>query len=145
MLPSPRKVVLPPCPAYPLYVAGNCYTHPGAAASGPDAVTLVLLHSSGFHKEMFEPTIEELFGVVDAASDPSGAWSGSAPRIRDVWVVECPTHGESAVLNEAAIRTAVHDESCADLRFNSSCVSQPLSVFCTQSTRRSMHERRAIF
>lgn len=129
MLPSPRKVVLPPCPAYPLYVAGNCYTHPDAAASGPDAVTLVLLHSSGFHKEMFEPTIEELFGVVDAAS-PSGTWAGPTPRIRAVWAVECPTHGESAVLNEAAIRTAVHDESCTGLLLHLPRVSQPLIVLC---------------
>ncbi|KIP03755.1 hypothetical protein PHLGIDRAFT_121288 [Phlebiopsis gigantea 11061_1 CR5-6] len=109
MLHPMHAVAVPPSAAYPLHVTANCY-RPGPPLAGseddPDALTFVFLHSAGFHKEMFEPTIDALFAAV-------AAWP--RPSVREAWAVECPTHGESAMLNEGILRQPEWDgKFCAE-------------------------------
>lgn len=113
MLRLAHSVTLSPGPAYPLHVTANCYRAEGNARGDASAVTLILLHSAGFHKEMFEPTIAELFSLAGRG----GAHHRSPAQIaiREAWAVECPTHGYSAVLNEDILRSPEWDEKfCAE-------------------------------
>lgn len=118
MLVHSRSVTIPPSVLYPLYITANCYTpsYPESTPRDPNAVILVLLHSAGFHKEMFEPTISELFGTMDQSHGKrphTFSSFGLAGQIREIWSIECPTHGQSAVLNEDEIRKAEYDEKCS--------------------------------
>ncbi|KAH9933613.1 alpha/beta-hydrolase [Epithele typhae] len=56
----------------------------------PDGLTLVLSHSTGTHKETWEPFLERLVGV---AKHP----------IREAWAFDMLEHGEGAALNEGAL------------------------------------------
>lgn len=49
------------------------------------------------HKECWEPVIEMLFAATEAQE--------SETKIREVWCIDAPNHGEAAVLNEKFLRT----------------------------------------
>ena len=49
-------------------------------------------------KEHWEPTLEFLYALL-GASGPSG----QGVRIREAWSIECPNHGDAAVLNESVL------------------------------------------
>ncbi|EED83404.1 hypothetical protein POSPLDRAFT_104277 [Postia placenta Mad-698-R] len=53
--------------------------------------TLLLAHGSGFHKELWEPTLNALFRLQN--HDPS------SHVIREVWAFDWQAHGDSAILN----------------------------------------------
>lgn len=114
-----EAVQLEPDSSYPFWVTAKRYVL-GALSdeqcAGRRPVTLLLLHSTGFHKEIFEPVLEDLANMQGVGS----------LGIREAWAVECPNHGESAVLNAEMLKQAPYDEYCA-LRFNSSteCQAQP--------------------
>ncbi|TCD63561.1 hypothetical protein EIP91_005232 [Steccherinum ochraceum] len=59
-----------------------------------EGVTLLLAHANGLHKETWGALVGYLF---DAMGKSEGV------TVREAWSIECPNHGESAVLNEAAI------------------------------------------
>jgi hypothetical protein len=61
-----------------------------------DAATLILTHATSFHKEHWEPVLEDLY---DQMAD-SYVINSPVPKIRDAWAIDSPNHGESAVLNE---------------------------------------------
>ncbi|KAI5116764.1 hypothetical protein M0805_004981 [Coniferiporia weirii] len=90
-------VHLGPDDEYPFSITAKRYTCPalGAHADHPEALTLVLLHSTGFHKETWEPTLQELFGLMFSRHDVP---------VLEAWSIECPNHGASAELNEDALR-----------------------------------------
>ncbi|KAH9911586.1 Alpha/Beta hydrolase protein [Fomitopsis serialis] len=97
MLPlSSQAFVCDPRPDYPLLVTAKRYSLPGYTCEDPDALTLILTHGTGYHKEQWEPTLEHLFESLA----PSRAGEASPVKIRDVWAIDCPNHGDSAVLNE---------------------------------------------
>ncbi|GJE91212.1 alpha/beta hydrolase [Phanerochaete sordida] len=77
-------------PQLPFHITGNCYQPDPPRDTGR---TLVLLHATGLHKETWEPVVETLFELSASAGD----------AIRDAWAIECPNHGESAVLNETEL------------------------------------------
>ncbi|KAG2014279.1 hypothetical protein CC2G_011112 [Coprinopsis cinerea AmutBmut pab1-1] len=96
---------LAPDADYPLFVTAKCYRlqHEGSAKGkereqfkaeslSADGLTLIVLHSTSFHKETWEATLETLFNVNARGRDSS--------RIQEAWVIESPNHGESAALNE---------------------------------------------
>ncbi|TFK22804.1 hypothetical protein FA15DRAFT_621926 [Coprinopsis marcescibilis] len=62
------------------------------------APTLIVLHSTSFHKETWEATLETLFRLhYDAqhnACSPEARFD-----IEEAWAIECPNHGESASMN----------------------------------------------
>ena len=92
-----RSYTLPPSADYSLYIIAKRYWLPSfeANAQNPAAKTLIILHSTSFHKETWEPTLEELFKCISQ--------SKSKVLIRDAWAIDCPNHGESAVLNNQVL------------------------------------------
>jgi len=99
---------IPPSAEYPLFVTAKRYWTPESEANGaadPAAAhTLIVLHSTSFHKETWEPTLDELFALADAGSRRN--------HIRDVWAIECPNHGESALLNHRALSQPQFANDC---------------------------------
>ncbi|TRM67463.1 Alpha/Beta hydrolase protein [Schizophyllum amplum] len=77
-------------PAYRLLVAAKRY-RANDAQPNPDALTLLFVHSTHTCKEYWEPTIDDLVTHVSAAS---------RRRIHDIWAVDAPYHGDTALLNE---------------------------------------------
>ncbi|KAF7358637.1 AB hydrolase-1 domain-containing protein [Mycena sanguinolenta] len=85
-----------PRPHYPLLLSVNRYWDPSSPhLDDPTATTLIFTHGTGFHKEQFEPTIQDLYNLVPT----------DGPKIREVWSIDAPNHGDSAVLNERALRS----------------------------------------
>ncbi|KAJ7200976.1 Alpha/beta hydrolase fold-1 [Mycena rebaudengoi] len=66
-----------------------------ANASDPEALTLLFLHSTSFHKETWMPTVEALFTLA--------ASKGSPIKIREAWCLDCPNHGASGQLNATVL------------------------------------------
>ncbi|THH00800.1 hypothetical protein EW026_g1784 [Hermanssonia centrifuga] len=62
-----------------------------------DGLTLILAHATGTHKETWAPLLEYLF-TAQLTSD------SNSPKILEAWSMECPNHGESAVINEQNIQ-----------------------------------------
>lgn len=114
-----QSIVLSPNGNYPFYIIAKRYAHPAfrthhiaqadshrrGNANRSVPLTLLLLHSTSFHKEIYEPILEMLFSLT----------AHSELRIREAWAVECPNHGESAVYNSDKLQTKPFDEyfSCA--------------------------------
>lgn len=100
MIQPSRAIVLDPDESYSLYVTAKCYT---PANSNLEGMTLVLLHSTSFHKETWEPFIEDLFRLLERSNKAI---------VREAWVIECPNHGESAVLNETRLLQPEFHNNC---------------------------------
>ncbi|KAH9988119.1 Alpha/beta hydrolase family-domain-containing protein [Russula compacta] len=86
-------------PHYPLLVSVKRYWAPGFESTDADAATLILAHATSFHKELWEPVLEELFAQVAISPEENSP----VLKIRDAWAIECPNHGESAILNEETL------------------------------------------
>ncbi|KAJ7671263.1 Alpha/beta hydrolase fold-1 [Mycena polygramma] len=90
-----QSYVFDPRPRYPLFLTAKRYWCTSSPhLNDPDAFTLILAHGTGFHKELYEPTIEDLYGLVPA----------DGPKIREVWAIDAPNHGDAAVLNEESLQ-----------------------------------------
>ena len=83
-------------PHYPLLISVKRYWVPEFESNDADAATLVLAHGTSSHKEFWEPVLEELYDQMAVSSGTDS----SVLKIRDAWAIDCPGHGESAVLNE---------------------------------------------
>ncbi|KNZ80777.1 hypothetical protein J132_04282 [Termitomyces sp. J132] len=70
-----------------------------AVSRNEPAAILLLGHGAGFPKEIWEPTIEDLFGMDD---NVTVTYPG-ALRIREVWALDCQNHGEAAVVNAGTL------------------------------------------
>ena len=101
-----EAVTVAPKDDYPLYTTAKRYWLPEQEALSlhPHALTLVLLHSTSFHKETWEPALEQLFRL---ASQP-----GSVVKIREAWALDCPNHGVSSQLNEKALMRPEFHNNC---------------------------------
>ncbi|ESK96126.1 hypothetical protein Moror_7267 [Moniliophthora roreri MCA 2997] len=85
--------VFDPRPNFPLLTTAKRYWKPDSQFfNDPSAVTLIFAHGTSFHKEQWEPTIEELWSLVDS--------NGNRLHIREVWSIDAPNHGDAAILNE---------------------------------------------
>ncbi|KAG8218168.1 cyclin-like protein [Butyriboletus roseoflavus] len=96
-----RQFTLEPDIDYSCYITAKQFWLADFEASWDDrdAFTLILLHSTSFHKETWEPTLHHLFEDIQKyRSHPVG------PKIKCAWVIECPNHGESAILNDRALQ-----------------------------------------
>jgi len=91
------EFVFDPRPNYPLLVTAKRYRHAnGSTSEDPNALTLILAHGTGFHKEQWEPTVDDLWHIISRC--------GGGAAIREVWSIDCPNHGEAAVLNDTTLQ-----------------------------------------
>lgn len=79
-----------------LQITAKRYWHPTLQSNDPDALTLIFAHGTGYHKEHWEPTLEDLFDFLSTEGN-------SSVKIREAWSIDCPNHGDAAVLNEEAL------------------------------------------
>ena len=142
-MPTPRlrsqSYVFDARPHYPLLVSVKRYWVPEFESKDADAATLVLAHATGFHKEIWEPVLEQLYDqmAVSSGTNPS------VPKIRDAWAIDCPNHGESAVLNEKALSvgyTPVCEPTHGYFKGLTQYERPNLHGRITQSHGRSIHE-----
>lgn len=92
-----RSYTLPPTPDYPLSIIAKRYWTPDSDTEDPAAQTLICLHSTSFHKEAWEPTLQDLFKRVSQSNT-------KVQLIRDAWAIDCPNHGESGVFNSQTLK-----------------------------------------
>ncbi|KAI0030391.1 hypothetical protein K488DRAFT_54342 [Vararia minispora EC-137] len=92
MFPRVDSFVHPPDDTYPLFITAKRYSEPQYPPLDNCSLTLICLHSTSFPKEVWEPTLDSLFRISRDSRSPV--------QIREAWVIECPNHGSSAVLNE---------------------------------------------
>jgi hypothetical protein len=105
-----RSIVFSPDPAASaLKLTAKCYT---PELSKPNGLTLLCVHGAGtrkYHpsffsapncsrtdKEQWEPTVKQIFLQAKTIT--------SEFILRDVWSVDWPSHGEGAIINEAALK-----------------------------------------
>lgn len=101
---SCKSYVFDPRPSYPLLSAVKQYWIPNSPhATDPDALTLVFTHGAGFHKEQWEATINDLQAILDKGEGKT--------KIREIWTIDAPNHGDSAVLNEETLKLG-YESSC---------------------------------
>ncbi|KAI0029222.1 Alpha/beta hydrolase fold-1 [Vararia minispora EC-137] len=101
-----------------MIISPHVFTHPGtglAAAvkhyerddveSRKEGLTLIFAHGISFHKELWEPIIEQLFAL------------DRKRIVRDAWCLDWQSHGESGLLNKhvLATREPVSTNEYADL------------------------------
>ncbi|KAF8463982.1 Alpha/beta hydrolase fold-1 [Gautieria morchelliformis] len=102
-------------PNYPLVVCAKRYQYTDGFSDPPvpnDGYTAILAHGTGFHGEQWEPTLERLFELSrghgrEPEPEQYSDSSGSALAFREAWSVECPNHGDGAVLNDAVLQRGV--------------------------------------
>ncbi|KAF8622431.1 hypothetical protein AX15_007015 [Amanita polypyramis BW_CC] len=93
-----ESVVCLPRGGCPYHTTAKRYWLPEFEANraDPDALTLILLHSTSFHKETWEPTLKRIFQ------------QDSGVKLREAWALDCPNHGEAAKYNEDVLRQDEH-------------------------------------
>ncbi|KAG5340402.1 hypothetical protein C0989_001725 [Termitomyces sp. Mn162] len=97
MVLSSQSCTFDPRPNYPLLITAKRYWKADSKhLNDPSALTLILTHGTGFHKEQWEPTIDELYALLDRKD--------SSTKVREVWSIDAPNHGDAAVLNEDILR-----------------------------------------
>ncbi|KAJ8080484.1 hypothetical protein PM082_017317 [Marasmius tenuissimus] len=91
-----QDFVFDPRPNYPLLVTAKRYTNLDVMyPNDSTAFTLVFLHGVGFHKEQWEPTLGDTIKLVDE--------NGKQLKIREIWAIDAPNHGDAGVLNEETL------------------------------------------
>lgn len=111
-----KNYVFDPRPRFPFRIVAKRYwigeLDPDAddndifSKTREDVRTLVLMHGVAAHKEHWEPTIQWLF-------ENERALTAAPVRLRDMWSIDLPNHGDSAVLNEEVLRWGY--ETCKPL------------------------------
>ncbi|KAH7912511.1 Alpha/beta hydrolase fold-1 [Hygrophoropsis aurantiaca] len=97
-----RAYVFDPRPNFPFFLTANRYCI-DIAEHDEDALTLVFAHATGFHKEHWEPTIEDLFRLF-SQTQAQGHDGHRKVKIREMWSIDAPNHGDAAILNEKTLR-----------------------------------------
>ncbi|EDR04986.1 uncharacterized protein LACBIDRAFT_303937 [Laccaria bicolor S238N-H82] len=99
-----QSIIIAPTSSYPLHITAKRYPFPRFDVdANPRARTLLVLHSTSFHKETWEPLLSRLFDLATR--------EGGEALIREAWAVECPNHGESVELNEEALKEGEYADS----------------------------------
>ncbi|KAG8995765.1 hypothetical protein FRB94_011655 [Tulasnella sp. JGI-2019a] len=102
MLLDTASFVLEASPDYPYHITSKRYTNPNLNNVDDTAITLVLTHATGMHKECWDLVMQHLF---ELCSTP-----GSMVKIRDAWTIDCINHGEAAVMNEDILLTHFNEQ-----------------------------------
>ncbi|KDQ55899.1 hypothetical protein JAAARDRAFT_36659 [Jaapia argillacea MUCL 33604] len=82
----------------PLQVVAKRFSDPKnhVRSDDPSAITILLASGIGLTTELWIPMIKQLY-LLNAARD-------TPARIRSVWGVDCPNHGDAGILNEAYLK-----------------------------------------
>ncbi|KAJ6546341.1 Alpha/beta hydrolase fold-1 [Mycena sp. CBHHK59/15] len=120
-----EQIDLAPGKSYPFHVLATKYTYEGNPhQDSSGAFTLILTHSLAVHMETWEITVAYLFALSTSAS--------SRVKIREIFSVESPNHGRSAVVNaEEIAKHPLNDW----LREYSKAVQRFLVVWLSAETR----------
>ncbi|KDR79162.1 hypothetical protein GALMADRAFT_243049 [Galerina marginata CBS 339.88] len=97
-----EKIVLEPSPSYPLYTLATRHSIGPRDTYNSSDLVLICLHAVGCHKEAWDPTIDHLFNLERKSLHRHG-------RIREVYSIDCPNHGESAIVNAEILNTHYKD------------------------------------
>ena len=102
-----ETILIESTPSFDLKVLAKRYTPnaPYKLSNDPQAVTLVFFHATSFFKETWEPLIERLL----LRSSPADGGK-NVLEIGDIFSIESPNHGESAVLNEVVLDKVYGDD-----------------------------------
>ncbi|PPQ72182.1 hypothetical protein CVT24_002394 [Panaeolus cyanescens] len=99
---STKTFIFDPRPTYPyVSVAKRYWIEDSPYLNDEDALTLIFAHGTGFHKELWEPVIDDFH-----AANQRG---GGGLKIREIWTIEAPNHGEAAALNAKALSEVPND------------------------------------
>jgi hypothetical protein len=94
-----EQIDLAPGQSYPFHVLATKYTYDGNPyQKSSDAFILVLTHALGVHMETWEITADRLFMLSTSAN--------SEVKICEIYSIESPNHGRSAVVNAEENRQA---------------------------------------
>ncbi|KAL1755037.1 Alpha/Beta hydrolase protein [Schizophyllum commune] len=88
-----ETLVLDLRPKHRLLTAVKRYSVPNASPATPNALTLLFVHSTHTCKEYWEPTINDFLNLASARG-----YHG----VREIWAVDSPYHGDTALLNPKA-------------------------------------------
>lgn len=100
---SSQSYVLDPRPHYPLVIPAKRYWKSESPfLDDPNALTLIFTHGTGFHKEQWEPTMDDLYELLG---------TGQRVKVREMWGIECPNHGDGGILNEEVLKWG-YDPTC---------------------------------
>ncbi|KAJ7224126.1 hypothetical protein GGX14DRAFT_557016 [Mycena pura] len=95
----------------PLVVSAKCYklcsSTTARATPRSRSIVLLLAHGLGFHKEHWEPFLQELSRLLTD-------FSQDRQTVTEAWALDCQDHGDSAVLNEQALSISHRFVSCYD-------------------------------
>jgi hypothetical protein len=123
-----ESVLYPPSHGYGLFITAKRYYLPSFKENwgDPEALTLVFLHATSLHKEIWEPTIESVFRVAEEAQRRRKTGKGLGgkgkdkeeyvPKIYEAWAIDCPNHGESGRWNERILLEPQWYLNCASIR-----------------------------
>ncbi|KAJ3930534.1 MAG: Alpha/beta hydrolase fold-1 [Lentinula lateritia] len=89
-----ESYVFDPRPYYPLVSTVKRFWDPSWTVDG---LTLVFTHGTGFHKEQWEPTIDDLLELI-RQQNPNKI------KVREIWTIDAPNHGDAAILNEKSLQ-----------------------------------------
>ncbi|KAJ7060141.1 Alpha/beta hydrolase fold-1 [Mycena amicta] len=92
-----------PSPLCPFHVEAIQYHLPERTHRNAGGLTLVFLHATNTHKESYEPVLRHLLGL-DLPSP-------LRVPVRDVWCIENPNHGSSAIRNRALLETPAYRDT----------------------------------
>ena len=101
-----KSYVFDPRPHFPFRIVAKRYwigelcpdadDHDAFFKTRENVLTLVFIHANGAHKEHWEPTIQRLFQHQQAATP-------GTVRFREMWSLDMPNQGDSAILNEETL------------------------------------------
>lgn len=110
---STQSYVFDPRPHYPLVIPAKRYwKSESPLLQDPNALTLIFTHGTGFHKEQWEPTMDDLYELLG---------NNHEVKVREMWAIECPNHGDGGILNEEVLKWG-YDPTC-----KSCCITIHLS------------------
>ena len=102
-----KNYTFDPRPLFPFRIAAKRYwieecpyaiDRDTSSNTREDVVTLVFMHGTAAHKELGEPMIQRLFENQQAATRRT-------VQFHDMWSLDMPNQGDSAMLNEETLRS----------------------------------------
>jgi len=100
---------LPATELFPLQVLATRYRTGDVSVpeSVEDGYTLVCMHAVGLHKETWQAVARHLLSSITKDSVGRPHYLGHI--IREIYAIECPNHGESALVNKEILQTRYKD------------------------------------